>query len=68
MCFRLAVRLWYDLNNGKKNIRFDTRNVRSLYMSDSLTAAKNGYSENGIGGGAWTGSSWLRIRAVGGHL
>jgi hypothetical protein len=52
----------------EKNIRFGTRNIRSLYRSDSLTAAKDGYSGNGIGGGAWTGSSWLRIGAVGGHM
>ena len=31
--------LWYDLTNKKKDMRFSTWNVRSLYMEGSLTAA-----------------------------
>jgi hypothetical protein len=31
--------LWYDLSNKKKDMRFVTWNVRSLYRKGSLTAA-----------------------------
>ena len=31
--------LWYNLHNGKRDMRFCTWNVRSLYRSGSLTTA-----------------------------
>ena len=31
--------LWYDINHGKRDMRFGTWNVRSLYRAGSLTAA-----------------------------
>ena len=42
----------------EKNIRFGTRNVRSLYRSGSLTAAKDGSSGSGMWGG---GIDWIDL-------
>jgi hypothetical protein len=54
----------------KKDMRFGTWNVRSLYRAVSLTAAARELARvfRKWDVGVWTGSSWLRIGIGGGHL
>ena len=57
---------WYffTTKEWKKDVRFDTWNVRSLCRLGSLTDLQ----EVGWGAGAWTGLIWLRTGTGGGHL
>jgi hypothetical protein len=38
-CLGPGLILWYDLSNEKRDMRFDTWNVWSLYRAGSLTEA-----------------------------
>jgi len=57
---------WYfcTTKQWKRDVRFGTWNVRSLYRSGSL----KGLQEVGWDSGAWTGLIWLRTGTGGGHL
>jgi len=56
----------------KRDMRFGTWNVRSLYSAGSLTAAARELARRWIfrkwDVGVWSGSSWFRIGTGGGHL
>jgi len=45
----------------ERDIRFGTKNVRSLYMSGSLTAGKDGYSGSEMEWDGRGGMDWIEL-------